>query len=191
MFGLLKALPSSLSSPIFSSKKFPCLARFEFKHRELLAEALTINSWARSIEDYRCPKNAWKVLPLRPEPDDKVVFPDEYCKQLRALAPLAVALSQGDEGIMAFAYSILAPGASIAPHRHQRFAYTAIICLQAGSQSFLEVEHHRERFVAGRSWVFDYRLEHAVYNDCARSRIALLLLLDPKIYGPVDDAANA
>ncbi len=118
------------------------------------------------------------MLPLRVEADDRAVFPDDICAANRTLAPITVALVEGLGRIEAFSFSVLAPGASIAEHRHHRRFFTACLCLAGGESASLRVGGETRPYVDGEWLIFDYTQPHAVANRGTRPRVVLLVLLD-------------
>jgi quercetin dioxygenase-like cupin family protein len=144
---------------------------------ELRAEALGALPSMPFMTDNRSEKGTWALLPLRPEEDDIGVFPKHRLRAYRELTPLTVGVVESAVSPEAYAYSALAPGASIQGHRHHRPRVTASLCLFGGGESDIDVAGERRTFVDGEWLVFDYRAEHSVRNRGKEFRIVLMILL--------------
>lgn len=120
------------------------------------------------------------ILPLRPEAEDRTVYPDELYAKACALAPETTRLVSAVPYVMAFAYSRLQPGKHIPLHEHWNPNLVAILCLQDGGNSHIIVDEQRRDFHDGEIIVFDYTLPHESKNEGAEERIVLLMIIDPK-----------
>ena len=157
---------------------YPELAGIRAVWEELRDEALATRAEAFLITDGRAAPGTWSVLPLLPEEEDRHVFSEAETARLRALAPRTVALLGQHERVLAYAFSILAPGADIAQHRHHQPHVTASLCLQGGGTAILTAGGEARPFVDGEWTVFDYTQPHSVINRGELERIVLLVLLE-------------
>lgn len=156
---------------------FPELASAGAAWRELRHEALAVRAQMSDVDDERASSGQWRVFPLLPEPEDRLLYSDAVCARCRAAAPRAVDRAGSIPGVRGYAYSSLAAGARIGAHRHSQPHVTAALCLQGGDSSSIEVGGERRLFVDGEWTVFDYTLVHEITNDGVLDRIVLLVLL--------------
>ncbi|WP_298315512.1 aspartyl/asparaginyl beta-hydroxylase domain-containing protein [uncultured Aquimarina sp.] len=141
-------------------------------------EALLVRNQMSAIEDQRVELDVWNVFSLLPEEEDKVIVSDETWKTNQKLAPISTKILSEIEGLKAYAFSCLAPGGHIRPHKHNNPYVTAILCIQDGGDSYIKVEGEKKKFKNGEFIIFDYTKEHEVYNNGSSDRIVLLILLD-------------
>jgi aspartyl/asparaginyl beta-hydroxylase (cupin superfamily) len=99
----------------------------------------------------------------------------------RVIVPRSAALLLQRHGILACAFSALAPEGRIAPHRHQSPYVTASLCLADGGGSFIIADGERRDYRPGEWIVFDYRALHEVVNGGTGIRLVVLLLLQNRI----------
>lgn len=120
------------------------------------------------------------ILPLRPEAEDRTVYPEELYSRACALAPETTRLVSAVPYVVAFAYSRLQPGKHIPLHEHWNPHLVAILCLQNGGSSHIIVDGQRRDFHDGELLIFDYTLPHESTNEGTDERIVLLMIMDPK-----------
>lgn len=142
------------------------------------AEALAARAAMAVMEDNRVRPGVWHVLPLLPEEEDRSAIPEEVWRANRRLAPRSTAILSSIPGLKAFAFSSLAPGGHIQSHKHESPCVTAALCLQDGGDSYLLVAGERRDYRDGEVIIFDYTLEHEVFNLGDGERIVLLVLFD-------------
>lgn len=130
------------------------------------------------IADNRINKNEWRVLPLLPEEEDRNVIQASEIEAARTHAPNTCKLLDSIEGIHAYAFSSLAPNATIKAHQHHNPYVTAMLSLQAAGEVYIENDGERRYFKEGELLVFDYTLVHQVVNNSDTERIVLLILMD-------------
>jgi len=133
------------------------------------------------VTDRRVSASEWTVLPLWVEDDDRNVFPDELCEKNRRLAPLTVRLVEALGPVEASSFSSLAPGATIAKHRHHRPFATASLCLGGDENATIRVAGKSRRYANGGWIIFDYTQPHEVVNEGKEARVVLLVLLERRV----------
>ncbi len=135
-----------------------------------------------TVNDSRNHSNAWHVLPLKVERDDKTVMSDTLCQSNQHLAPDTSALLSAIPAIKAYAFSILQPTGHILPHAHEHPFVTAMLCLQDGGDAFIRIDGESRYFKTGELIIFDYTHIHEVINNGAQDRIVLLMLLENRLH---------
>lgn len=168
---------SSTARSFFDPADFAQLRPLTAARDELRSEAVAASTDMTAVSDRRSEPDAWMVLPLRVEADDRVVFSDEHCARNRRRAPRTVELVEAIEHVEAYSFSALAAGADIAAHRHHRPFVTASLCLSGGDGAVMKVGRESRQFVDGEWLVFDYTQPHAVVNHGSSTRLVLLVLL--------------
>ena len=133
------------------------------------------------VDDGRSWAGAWRALPLRVEQEDLVIMPEAACQANREIVPRSAAVLLQSNRIVACAFSALAPGGRIAPHRHRHPYVTASLCLADGGGSFIIAGGERRSYQPGEWIVFDYRALHEVVNSGDGIRLVVLLLLQNRL----------
>lgn len=133
------------------------------------------------IHDSRAGPGAWRVLALLPENEDRQVVPEGTWRANRRLVPKTTEILAAVPRLEAYAFSALEPNGHIRPHRHTNAFVTAALCLQHGGNSYIVVGGERREYRDGEMIVFDYTLEHEVFNRGPKERIVLLMLLDNRM----------
>lgn len=153
------------------------MARFEM----IRDEALAARPAMTEIHDSRARAGAWRVLALLPENEDRQAVPEHTWRANRLRAPKTSELLAAVPGMEAYAFSALEPNGHIRPHRHTNAFVTAALCLQHGGNSYIVVAGERREYRDGEVIVFDYTLEHEVFNLGPDERIVLLMLLENRM----------
>jgi aspartyl/asparaginyl beta-hydroxylase (cupin superfamily) len=171
----------AIAGPIYHPPSaYPVLdtvqARWEAIRDEVLG-ALQAGGPFGAIGDDRVQPDMWSVLPLLPEPEDRLVFPD--WEQSRRFVPRTWELLQALPALQGYTVSRLRPGGYIAPHVHENRFVTAILTLQAGPACYMLADGERRDFRPGELTIFDYRRLHQARNFAPADFLALLMLLDP------------
>ncbi len=118
---------------------------------------------------------------MLPEDEDRQVLPhDTWCAN-RRLVPKTTEILAAVPALEAYAFSALKPNGHIRPHRHTNAFVTAALCLQHGGNSYIVVGGERRDYRDGELIIFDYTLEHEVFNLGSKERIVLLMLLDNRM----------
>ena len=162
---------------------YPELAPIQAAWRDIRGEALASLEQMAYIEDGRADPRVWRVLPIRPEDEDRAVFPEDTLEKCRALAPRTIAIVERSiptPTIHAYAFSALRPGGFIRPHTHENPYVTASLCLDGGLGASIIVEGERRDYIDGELLIFDYRLVHEVIHNGDKPRVVLLMLLEDR-----------
>ena len=157
---------------------YPQLALLSASFEDIRAEAINALEQMAFVSDERAASETWRVLPIKPEPEDVPNVPQSFIDWSRKLAPKTVALLDSIPGVIAYAFSALAPSAHIAPHRHENPYVTAMLCLKADGEVYIVNGGERKVIVEEETLVFDYTLTHEVVNNGSVERIVLLVLLE-------------
>lgn len=157
---------------------YPVLDELEKHWMALKIEAIHSLKKMFYISDERINNNEWRVLPLVPEEEDRIHMDPSVIKNARKYAPFTCKLLDGIHNIHAYAFSSLAPKATIKAHQHHNPYVTAMLCLQADGDVYIENDGQRKYFKEGETIVFDYTLMHKVVNNSDTERIVLLILMD-------------
>ena len=130
------------------------------------------------ISDERVSDQSWRVLPIKPELEDIANVPKELIDWSRQLSPQTVSILEQMPGVIAYAFSALAPGGVIAAHQHENPYVTAMFCLQAEGDVYMVNGGERRAIVEGEMLIFDYTMMHEVVNNGSQERIVLLVLME-------------
>ena len=152
---------------------------------EIEKEGNSIRSQMTVLNDFRVETDVWNVFPLLPEEEDRVVIPESLWKHNQYLAPKTTELLSEIPSLLAYSFSSLRPKGHIGLHTHDNPYVTAILCLDDGGDSYIIVNGEKARFKTGETIIFDYRLEHEVFNKGTRDRMVLLMLLENKLNGGI------
>ena len=144
-------------------------------------EALAVRSAMIDIHDNRVSPGQWRVLVLLPENEDRQVSPEDIWMANRRLVPETTKILTAVPSLEAYTLSTLEPNGHIRPHRHKNAFVTAALCLQNGGDSCIVVDGKRHDYHDGEVIIFDYTLEHEVFNFGAKERIVLLMLFDNRL----------
>lgn len=144
-------------------------------------EILHLRNSMKCIIDSRINVEKWRVLPLLPEEEDKTFVDEVELQKLRTLVPKTVSILKHKPFLKAYAFSLLEPGGHINPHRHLNPYVTASLCLEDGGNSYIRVENEKRRYKTGEILIFDYTMEHEVFNNGRNDRLVLLMLLENKM----------
>ena len=106
-----------------------------------------------------------------------------------SLCPRTAALLRGIPGLLSAEFSVLEPGARIAPH-HGIYAGTlryhlGLIVPQEGDLCGLRVEDETRRWREGASLLFDDTRQHEAWNLAKRDRVVLLLDVKRRLPAPL------
>lgn len=159
-------------------EQFPELAAIEAEAATIDREAVLAFEAAGPLAN-KLASESW-ILPLVPEDEDRHLFEPIVYATARDRAPTTVELVRSVPYIIAFAFSKLVAGKTIATHTHWNPYLTALLCLRGGAGVDLMVDGRVRRFEDGRTIVFDYRYPHSVDHRGDTDRIALLMLIDPR-----------
>lgn len=157
---------------------YPQLSELHSSIGEIRAEAIHALEQMAFVSDERAKAQTWRVLPIKPEPEDVPNVPPSLINWSRKLAPKTTDLLDSIPGVIAYAFSALAAGAHIAPHQHDNPYVTAMLCLQAEGEVYMVNGGERREIREGEILVFDYTMMHEVENNGSRERIVLLVLLE-------------
>jgi quercetin dioxygenase-like cupin family protein len=142
-----------------------------------LAEGFAALEAMMTVCDERSRSGDWRALPLKVEREDEVVTPAGFCQANCARTPRSAAVLLAEPGVLACAFSAVAPGGRIAAHRHENPNVTGALCLDDGGGSFMVADGERQDYRTGEWIVFDYRALHEVVNEGPGIRLVLLVLL--------------
>ena len=141
-------------------------------------EVMPILFAAREVADERAASGAWRVLPFRPKPEDRGLFTPDTIALARKKAPQLCAIMDEVPRLHAYYLSILYPGRAIRTHSHRSALACASLCLAGGVGSYLEIEGARHAQHDGSIHIYDHRRLHAVFNDGAAPRVALIVAME-------------
>jgi aspartyl/asparaginyl beta-hydroxylase (cupin superfamily) len=168
------------AQPFLEPSRFPQLTVLTDAFEEIRLEALATLPHVTYVADRRVQPEEWGVLPFWLDADDRRVIGDEQCARNRLLAPRTVELLESIGPVEEASFSSLAPGATIAPHRHYRPFVTASLCLAGGDDASITVGGETRPYANGEWLVFDYTQSHSVVNRGPNPRTVLLVLLDAR-----------
>lgn len=161
---------------------YPELESIAARYEVIRDEALAAKSAMTDIHDSRARPGVWSVLPLLAEKEDREVVSQGVCRANRCLAPRTTEIIRAAlPSVEAYAFSALEANGHIRPHRHANAFVTAALCLQDGGNSYIVVDGKRRDYRDGEVVVFDYTLEHEVFNLGPNERIVLLVLVDNRM----------
>jgi len=166
------------ASAFQSASGYPELSNILNNFNHICHEANLSYEKLVAVNDSRIHTNAWQVLPLKVEAEDKAVMNDALCQKNRSLAPVTCATLEAITSIKAYAFSILKPTGHILPHAHDNPYVTAMLCLKDGGEAFIRVNGQTQYFHEREIIVFDYTQLHEVKNNGTQDRIVLLMLMD-------------
>jgi quercetin dioxygenase-like cupin family protein len=141
-------------------------------------EVATISYAAREVADERAATGAWRVLPFRPRPEERGLFPNETVALVRKKAPQLCAVLDELPRVHAYYVSVVAPGCAIRVHSHRTALAGASLCLSGGMGAYLEIDGERHSQHDGSIHIYDQRRRHGVMNDGNNPRVALIVAME-------------
>ena len=134
---------------------YPVLDEIATHWMALKDEAIHSLNHMSYILDNRINPQEWRVLPLLPEKEDRMLMNATEIEMAREQAPLTCELLDRIPQLHAYAFSSLAPKATIQAHQHHNPYVTAMLCLQAEGDVYIDNNNERRYFKEGELIIFD------------------------------------